>query len=105
MTSLGLFAEYKGIIGQHLKEATARWNQLQVFNSRCEILQQVGRRTDGFRCVVSLYTIFNTDGILLHLTLLSLGGLLESLPHDVVWSILIGAYVAAPQMKSSPSQL
>lgn len=84
MTALGLFAEYKGIIGQHLKEATARWNQLQVFNSRCEILQQVGRRPDGFRCVVSLYTIFNTDGILLHRTLLSLGGLLESLPHDVV---------------------
>ena len=75
MAALGLLAVHKCIACHHFKQSTTRRDHLEAFNCRREVLQQIGRRTDGSGCVVSLYTVFDTDLVLLHSSLLSLVGL------------------------------
>ena len=75
MAALGLFAVHKCIACHHFKQSATRRDHLEAFNCRREVLQQIGRRTDGSGCVVSLYTVFDTDLVLLHSSLLSLVGL------------------------------
>ena len=73
MTALSLLAVHEGIPGKDLKEAATRWDHLEGFNRRREVFQQIGRRTDGSWRIVSLYAVFDTDLVLLHRSLLSLG--------------------------------
>ena len=75
MAAFSLLAVHKRIVCNHLKQSTTRRDHLEALNCRGEILQQIGRRTDGTGCVVSLYTVFDTDLVLLHCSLLSLVGL------------------------------
>jgi len=47
-------------IGADFKSATARRNERKRFDAFAEF-KNFGRQTDGLRCVVSNYTIFDRD--------------------------------------------
>ncbi len=74
MTPCGLLAVDHGIVCQHFKSTAARRNQRQGFNRERELAQKLARQTEGTWCVVSLYTIFDGQLVLLHLKTPCLNG-------------------------------
>lgn len=66
VTACGFLAVNHCVARQHFKAPAAGRDERNLLDDRYKILQYLGRRTDGSRCVVSLGAVFDAHLILLH---------------------------------------